>query len=281
VDTGAAQILEFINLGGLLTAGAVLVITWLVGRLLRDLTARAARTFEGNRLVVEQVAAFLRFAVYVLGVLLALRSVFAFSKEMMTVLGGTLVVTIGLVLKDQAASIIAGLIILVEKPFQVGDRISFAGFYGDITSIGLRSVRLVTLDDSEVTIPNSKFLTDLVSSANSGALTMLVQLDFHVGADQDFGKAKTIVESALRSSRYFLADRPSAVLINQVVVGSLIAVRLRAKAYVIDLRYEKAFESDVTQKVLLAFKDDQILPPALHHRSPPTAVSPVAPDVEA
>ncbi len=281
MDTGAAQILEFINLGGLLTAGAVLVITWLVGRLLRDLTARAARAFEGRRLVVEQVAAFLRFAVYVLGVLLALRSVFAFSKEMMTVLGGTLVVTIGLVLKDQAASIIAGLIILVEKPFQVGDRISFAGFYGDIKSIGLRSVRLSTLDDNEVTIPNSKFLTDLVSSANSGALTMLVQLDFHVGADQDFAEAKTIVESALRSSRYFLADRPSTVLINQVVLGSLIAVRLRAKAYVIDLRYEKAFESDVTQKVLLAFKDGQILPPALHHRSRPTEVALAAPEAEA
>lgn len=252
----------------MITALTILIITWFVGRLLRDVTVRAARAFEGRRLLVEQVAAFLRFIVYVLGVLVALRSIFSFSKEMVTVLGGTMVVTIGLVLKDQASSVIAGLIILVEKPFQVGDRISFGGFYGDITSIGLRSVRLVTLDDSEVTIPNSKFITDLVSSSNSGALTMLVQQDFYVGADQDFDRAKVIVEGAMRSSRYFLADRPSVVLVNQVVLDNVVATRLRAKSYVIDLRYEKAFESDVTQKILRAFREESILPPALHHRSP-------------
>ena len=266
MEVQAEQLLEFINVGGVVRAITILGATWLVGRMLRELTVRAARTFTAQRLLVEQVSAFLRFGLYVLGTLLALRFMFALSKEVLTVMGGTIVVTVGLVLKDQASSILAGIMILIEKPFQVGDRVTFGGFYGEIKSIGLRSARLVTLDDNEITIPNNKFLTDPVSSGNSGALTMLVQQDFHIGADQNFDRAAKIVHEALTTSRYFLADRPAEVLVNQVQLDMVTAVRIRAKAYVIELRYETAFATDVSRRVLRAFQEENILPPALHFR---------------
>jgi small-conductance mechanosensitive channel len=120
---------------------------------------------------------------------------------------------------------------------------------------------LITLDDNEVTIPNSKFLTEPVASGNSGEFTMLVQQDFLIGFDQDVEHAKRLVEEALTSSCYFSMSRPWVVLVNQVVVDATIAVRLRAKAYVIELRYEKSFESDVTERVLSAFRDEKILMP--------------------
>ena len=53
------------------------------------------------------------------GALLAFRTMFSLSKEVMTVLSGTLVVTIGLVLKDQASSVLAGIMLLIEKPFEL------------------------------------------------------------------------------------------------------------------------------------------------------------------
>jgi hypothetical protein len=53
------------------------------------------------------------------------------------------------------------------------------------------------------------------------------------------------------------------VLVNQIFQDNLIAVRLRAKAYVLDVVYEKAFESDVTERVLMAFREHNILPPAI------------------
>jgi small-conductance mechanosensitive channel len=171
------------------------------------------------------------------------------------------VVTVGLVLKDQASSVLAGITILVEKPFRVGDRVSFAGYYGDIKSIGLRSVRLVTLDDNEVTIPNNKFLTEPVASGNSGEFTMLVQQDFLIGFDEDIDRAKQLVEQALTSSCYFSMSKPWVVLVNQVVVDATIAVRLRAKGYVIELGYEKLFESDVSERVLGAFREESIKTP--------------------
>lgn len=262
----AGQILELIRFSGLISAVFVLVVTWAVARVLREITERITTTFARNRLLVSQVSAFIRFAIYVVGATLAFQSMFSVSKEVLTVVGGTIVVTVGLVLKDQASSVLAGVMILFEKPFQVGDRVSFGSYYGTITNVGLRSVRLVTLDDNEVTIPNNSFLTNPVASGNSGALTMLVQQDFHIGTDQDIPRAKQIVEECLISSPYFFASKPWVVLVNEVRLDMMVAVRLRAKAYVLELQYEKAFESDVAQRIYEAFQREKILPPAVLHR---------------
>jgi len=261
METQASQILQFIRPSGIFSAVLVLAVTWLLGRILTHLTDRLAASFGRQRLLIRQTASLLRFGLYVLGVLVGLRLIFDVSSEVLAVVGGTIVVTVGLVLKDQAASILAGVTILIEKPFRVGDRVSFGGYYGDIRSIGLRSVRLVTLDDNEVTIPNSKFLSDPVASGNSGEFTMLVQQDFLIGFDQDVEKAKRLVEEALTSSCYFSLSKPWTVLVNQVVVDATVAVRLRAKAYVIDLSYEKQFESDVAQRVLDVFRSEEIRMP--------------------
>ncbi len=266
MEMEAGKILEFVRVGGIVSALFVVAFSILTIRLLREATNRVANTFSSHRLVIEQVSAFLRFLVYVLGGILVTRAIFTFSSEVLTVVGGTIVVTVGLVLKDQAASILAGVIVLFEKPFQVGDRVSFGGYYGEIRGIGLRSVTLVTLDDNQVTIPNSKFLTDPVASANSGELTMLVQIDFYIGVDQNIPRARSIVEEALTSSCYFWAERPWVVLVNQTKLESIIAVRLRAKAYVVEIGYEKLFESDVNQRVLEKFQEESILPPAFFHR---------------
>jgi small-conductance mechanosensitive channel len=174
---------------------------------------------------------------------------------------------LGFGFKDLAASLIAGIIILFDRPFQVGDRVTFAGYYGEVAAIGLRSVRLVTLDDNLVTIPNNKFLTDVAACANSGALDMLVQMDFYIGLDQDIAVAKQIVADAITASRYSYLEKPYTVLVNEVPLENHLAVRLRAKVYVLDVRYEKALETDVTERVLEAFRDADVRPPAILHRT--------------
>ena len=106
----------------------------------------------------------------------------------------------GFAFKDLVASLVAGVTIMVDRPFQVGDRISFGGFYGEVQEMGIRSVKLVTLDDNLVTIPNNRFLTDAVSCANAGALDMMVQLDFFIGVDQDVPQARRLVIEAITSA---------------------------------------------------------------------------------
>lgn len=267
MDVKPDQILEVVRVGGIVSALLVLAVTWLLGRGITTLAESVSKQFVARRLLIKQTVSFVRFALYVCGVILGLRLMFDLSSEVLTVVGGTIVVTVGLVLKDQAASVLAGVTLLVEKPFSVGDRVSFGGYYGEIKSIGLRSVRLTTLDDNEVTIPNSKFLSDPVASGNSGELTMLVQQDFYIANGENVTLAKRIVEEALTSSAYFYTGKPWTVLVNQVTLDFALATRLRAKAYVLELRYEKTFESDVTQRILEAFQKENIRGPIALERS--------------
>ncbi len=104
---------------------------------------------------------------------------------MLLALGGGAAVAIGFSLKDLVASLFAGIILLFDRPFQVGDRVTFGNTYGEITSIGLRAVRLQTLDDNLVTIPNSRFIVDPVASGNAGELDMMVVMPFHLALNAD------------------------------------------------------------------------------------------------
>ena len=157
--------------------------------------------------------------------------------------------------------------IIIDRPFQTGDRVSFDGHYGDITTIGLRSVQMQTLDDSTITIPNNMFLNAATTSGNYGGLDMQIMIDFHIGLDQDARLASDLVREAATTSRYVYLPKPVVVLVSQEVLDHCIALRIRLKLYVLDTQYEKAMETDVTLRVMDAFAANGIQPPAVLHRS--------------
>ncbi|MFT7667517.1 MAG: small-conductance mechanosensitive channel [Planctomycetota bacterium] len=161
------------------------------------------------------------------------------------------------------------ILILFDRPFQVGDRVEFGGHYGDVTMIGLRSVKLQTLDDNTITVPNNLFLTEISSSGNYGALEMQVAVTFHIGLDQNVNRAVELAEEATVTSRFIHLPRPIVVVVDQVIVDSYIALRLVVKAYVLDTQYEKAYSTDITLRVMQAFQDEGIAPPAVLHRQQP------------
>lgn len=260
------NVLELVRLSGMISGAVALAATWFAVRLVTSTLSKLGERFTDKRLVLQQVGTLVRFVLYLGGLAVAVTLSVRLSREVILALTGTAAVTIGFALKDLAASVLAGIIIIIDRPFQVGDRVTFAGTYGEISSIGLRSVRLITLDDNVVTIPNNKFLTDVVSSGNWGALDMMIQMDFYVGADQDVALAKRLVGECLTSSRYVYLEKPWVVLVNQVFEKDYFAVRLRAKAYVLDVQYEKAFETDVTERVIDAFREHGVLGPAVLHR---------------
>ena len=258
---------ETIRWSGLVYAAATMVITWFLVRGLTGALEGLGTRFTDRRLVLHQVATIGRFVLFLVGISIALLLSVNLSKEAVIALTGTAAVTIGFALKDIAASVLAGIIIIIDRPFQVGDRVTFDNVYGEISAIGLRSVRLTTLDDNVVTIPNNKFLTEIVSSGNWGALDMMIQMDFFIGVDQDLPLAKRLLEEALVTTRYAFPKKPWVVLVNQVIEKEYVALRLRAKAYVLDVKYEKAFETDVTERAFEAFREHGILPPAILHRT--------------
>jgi small-conductance mechanosensitive channel len=267
------NLFEVVRVGGIPTALLLLVGTYAVVRFVTSALQGLGTRWADKRLLINQVGTLVRFALWIVGIVLALAAAVNLTREVLLAIGGTAAVTVGFALKDVAASVMAGVIIIIDRPFQVGDRVTFGGVYGEISSIGLRSVRLVTLDDNVVTIPNNKFLTDVVSSGNWGALDMMIQMDFFVGVDQDVAMAERIVGDALTSCRYAYTKKAWVVLVNQVLQENVVAVRLRAKAYVLDVQYEKAFETDVTKRVMDGFRKHHVLPPAVLHRSMPALVT--------
>jgi small-conductance mechanosensitive channel len=261
-----SQLAQLIRWQGVLLSLGVIVGAWLLLRFVDNVVHSLSLTFADRRLFFQKVATFLRFGIYVGALILCTMLSFHISNEVLAILGGTAAVAMGFAMKDLVASVVAGVMIMMDRPFQVGDRVSFGGQYGDITVIGIRSVRMVTLDDNVVTIPNNKFLTDITSCGNYGALDMQVVMDFHIGVDQDVHAASKIVKEAGVSSRFIYLPKPVVVLVSQEIIENYVALRVRLKAYVLDTRYEKAFVTDVTLRVLEAFRDQGIQPPAILHR---------------
>lgn len=198
-----------------------------------------------RRLLIAQIVTVTSFAVYILGGTYLFYGIIQPPKALLLAVSGTLAVALGLSLKDLIASVVAGIILLFDRPFQVGDRVTFDGTYGEVTSIGLRAVRLVTLDDSVVTIPNSKFITDLVSSGNIGALDMMIEINFHVDLASDISLARKLLHEAAITSRFVFLKKPVSIVLTEVNFSERPAMQIRVKCYVIDVRFEKALQSDI------------------------------------
>ena len=243
------NLLRLISLPGLPFAVLALIATWAVSRTVTRFFADLGERFADRRLLFNQVSTILQFAVYLVGIVLAATFGLRLTDEVLLGVTGTVAVTVGFALKDLAASVIAGIVIVLDRPFQVGDRVTFGGQYGEITAIGLRSVRLVTLDDSVVSIPTNKFLTDAVTSGNWGALDMLVQVDFHVAIDEDLARVRPLVEAAVTTSPFVYTRKPWVVLVSEVLLPGGPAWRFRTKAYVLDVHFEKAYESDLSERI--------------------------------
>jgi small-conductance mechanosensitive channel len=238
---------------------AIIAGAFVLARALRSVMNSLSERMPKYRLLIKQAQTFSSFFIFASVFFLSFNSLFRLSSEALFALSGTLAVMVGFALKDVAASFMAGISILVNKPFQVGDRISFGGYYGEVKEIGMRTVRLVTLDDNLVSIPSNKFLTEPVASANAGELDCMVVMNFFISPSNDHKRAKEIVEEAVLASKYLYLGKPVSVLVgNKLVEDGALVVEFVAKAYVFDMRFEKAFASDVTDRVLTAFRKDGI-----------------------
>ena len=257
---------QMVRWSGLAASVIVIAAAWLLISFLHNLTEQLGVMFVERRLLFQKINAFVRFGIYLSAVVTVVLLSFDFSRDVLAIIGGGTAVAVGFAAKDLVASLVAGMTILVDRPFQVGDRVSFADQYGDIITIGLRSIKIRTLDDNTVTIPNNMFLNGVTSCGNYGVLDMQVVIDFYIGLDQDVNLARQLLREAAATSRFIHLPKPIVVLVSQVALENYIAVRLRLKVYVLDTQYEKELETDINLRVLEAFTENRIQAPAVLHR---------------
>ncbi len=261
-----ADIGQMVNWGGVGSSVVLVFSAWLLIKFTDNIVEELSTAFADKRLFIQRLNAFFHFFIYIGVVVGVILLSFDFSPQVLGLIGGGVAVSVGFATRDLLASLVAGVTIVFDRPFQVGDRVSFGGQYGDVLAIGLRSVKLRTLDDSVVTIPNNLFFSEVSSSANFGVLDMQIDTDFYIGVDQDATLATQLVREAAVISRYVHLPKPLLVNVEQVQLDSMIALRIRLKAYVLDTLYEKRFTTDVTLRVLDAFAEAGIRQPVMQHR---------------
>ena len=275
-DTEAlTQVISQLDYSRFVWAFAIASIAYFLNRFVQETLERLSAGQARRRMLMKRISSISRLTIFAIAAYLILSSVLAGQETVLIGLGGTLAVSIGFALKDTVSSLIAGVIILLDQPFQVGDRVQFGSTYGEVKEIGLRTVRITTLDDNEVSIPNNKFLTDEVACGNSGALDMMIVVNFFIAVDEDFERAKAIAREACVSSPYVYLDKPVAIHVRERDRTWGYDTMIVCKAYVNDVRFESAFTTDVTERVKRGFQRAGIRSPqALTPLSPaPPALS--------
>lgn len=261
------KLIQFVRWGGVAASIPIVLGAMFLIRLAENLGNRLSTQFSTRRPTIQKVQTTAQFFTYIATFALCLSLSIRLDPTALTVIGGALAFAVGFALRDLVASFIAGITIMFDRPFQVGDRVAYGGEYGDIIKIGLRSVRMNTLDHNIITIPNNKVFTDVTSSSNYGELEMQVAMDFYIGMDQDAKLAAEIIREACLTSPYVYLAQPIPVLAKQIILHDYVAFHIKARPYVFDCKYEKPFETDVHFRVLEAFRERGILPPAMLHRA--------------
>src|SRR5512132_153416 len=153
-----------VTVSSVLLALAIFVASLVLSRFARSFIAD--RLLGRTRLAVGSRYAIGRVFVYVilaLGILVALQPL-GVNATTLAVFGGALGIGLGFGLQDIVKNFVAGLIILIERPIQVGDSIEVGDVIGDVMEIRGRATVIRTNDDIHLIVPNSKFISDTVTN---------------------------------------------------------------------------------------------------------------------
>jgi small-conductance mechanosensitive channel len=142
----------------------VALVARLIRRLLRDRLLVRTRLDVGLR---EAVARLTGYVVLALGIMMSLQTL-GIEMSSLNVLAGALGVGLGFGLRNVVENFVSGLIILGERPIQIGDRIEVGSSAGRVTATRARSTTLRTNDDIAIIIPNSELVTGKVSGLDAG-----------------------------------------------------------------------------------------------------------------
>lgn len=245
--------------GTIFNALVVLVLAYLIGQTISTLLKALADRFFANRFRVTLLIPLIQFVVYGVALWSVVTMLVDFSSAQLIAFSGLLGAAIGLGLKDLLADVVGGLVLVAERPYQIGDKVAIGEHYGEVVGIGIRSTQVLTPNDTVVSVPNYVFFNETIANANTGQAEMLVTVEFYIDPESDARAARSVVEDALISSQYVFVDTDYPVEVH--LADDLHYRTVTGKAYVNDLRNEFRFKTDVTDRVLKEFARQGISSP--------------------
>jgi small conductance mechanosensitive channel len=210
------RLLEWVSAYGPKVVGAIVALVvgfWVIG-----VIKRAVRKAFQKSSMEETLSRFLQsligIALKVVLVVVVLGMVGVEAASFVAILGAA-TFAVGFALQGSLANLAGGVLIMVFKPYKVGDFIEALGFTGAVKQIQILNTVLNTLDNKTIIIPNGQLATSPITNY-SAEPTRRVDMTFGVGYEADIEEARQAIMSVIRTHELILADPAPFVRVSEL-----------------------------------------------------------------
>ena len=201
------------------TALLILGIGRWVAMFLRNLTGKMMGKSNVDATLVKFVGNLVYFALLVFVVLAALAQVGIQTTSFIAIIGAA-GLAVGLALQGSLANVAAGVLLVIFRPFKVGDYIEGAGVGGIVEEIHIFNTLLCTLDNKAIIVPNAKLTGDNITNFTMKEKRR-IDLVFGVSYGEEIEKVKRVIAGVLGSDARILKDPAPTVAVLGIEGGSV------------------------------------------------------------
>ncbi len=243
---------------GLSLLGAILIL--IVGWMVAGWIARRVRKYgEASSKVDSTLVPVMAQTVRILIIIITLLAVLGqFGIEITSVIAllGAAALAVGLALQGTLANIAAGVMLLVLRPFRIGDVVDIGGTLGVVDEIKLFTTEMHTFDNIGISMPNSKVWGDKIENYNRYPIRR-VDMEFGISYSDDMDKAIQLIREVLEKDERVLKE-PEPLIAVAGLGDSSVNIRVRPwteSSNVWPLRY------DITKKIKESFDQNDVTIP--------------------
>ncbi len=174
---------------------------------------------------------------------------------------GVVGIAIGFAAKDTLSNLIAGVLLIIDRPFEIGDRIEVwsapagSATWGDVIDIGLRATKIKTTDHIIIIIPNNEIMTRDIVNYTSISTKIRVRINVGVAYDTDIEKAKELIRDVAGQAAWISKEPPPKVVVRNFGESS---VDLQLRVWIDNARKRMDTISYITDKIKAAFDKNGI-----------------------
>ncbi len=199
------------------------IIIFVVGRWLSSwLTNLVVKLLERNKVeptLVKFLKHIIFYALVIAVIIAALNQLGIDTTSFLTVIGAA-GLAIGLALKDSLSNFSAGTMLVLFRPFKIGDLITAAGVTGIVREISIFNTELSSLDNQKIIVPNSSIMNGVITNAFANP-TRRIDLTIGISYDDDMAKAKEILTAIVAAEPKVLEDPAPAVAVAELAESSV------------------------------------------------------------
>jgi small-conductance mechanosensitive channel len=212
-NTDAWGFLRKLSWEDMLFVVGVLVLAWIVAAVIRWSMRHLAEKGQPKlRLFILRFVPISRLLVAIACVVIIVPILIEPKFQNVIALIASVGVAFAFAFKDYASCLAGGLITVLENTYQPGDWIEVDGIYGEVKSIDMRAVRIVTPDDTEVFIPHLRLWSTSIFNASSGNQSLLCVANFYLHPEHDASLVRSRLTEVAENSLYRKSETPLLLL---------------------------------------------------------------------